>query len=396
MTLAGKRFVGVPSRLADAAIVPLDSVSQSDTAGSGFHVNNRRPARRDPRPDLPFRSDRESMPSIRYLAAADVSTAMVPLPERLALAEKTLRAFGGDSEMPPKIGVHPRQADSVAHAMPALLRGSAADGSDDSIGLKWIVGFPNNPAIGLPTYHALLLLNDPQTGVPLAVMDAGTITAARTAAISGTAIRLFMPDTLGRPARVAVLGAGAQARAHLPIIGYLLPGASVRLADREIDRANALAAEAGILGDAAAIEVVPDVRQAVEGADLVVSVVSFGPDHQSLDPEWLGPETLFVAVDYDMQAPAQLARAAFFVVDERAQFLATRSESWFVGYPDPDATLGEALRGAAVDEAGRLRAAHRSGRVLVAHLGVGLADVVFASAILARAEQLGLGRVLPL
>ena len=67
-----------------------------------------------------------------------------------------------------------------------------------------------------------------------------------------------------------------------------------------------------------------------------------------------------------------------------------------MGYPDPDATLGEALRGAAVDEAGRLRAARRSGRVLVAHLGVGLADVVFASAILARAEQLGLGRVLPL
>jgi ornithine cyclodeaminase/alanine dehydrogenase-like protein (mu-crystallin family) len=83
-------------------------------------------------------------------------------------------------------------------------------------------------------------------------------------------------------------------------------------------------------------------------------------------------------------------------VDERAQFLATRSESWFAGYPDPDATLGEVLREAAAGEAGRRRAARRPGRALVTHLGVGLADVVFASAILARAEQLGLGRVLPL
>ena len=329
------------------------------------------------------------MPSFRYLAAADVTAAMPPLQERLALADKTLRALGRDAELPPKIGVHPRQAGSVAHAMPALLRGSAADGSGDSIGLKWIVGFPDNPAIGLPTYHALLLLNDPRTGVPVAVMDAGTITAQRTAAISGTAIRLFMPDTGGRPARVAILGAGAQARGHLPVVGHVLPGAEVRLTDRDVDRARALATGAAKIEGIGSAEVAPDVRRAVEGADLVVSVVSFGPDQQVLDPEWLRPETLFVAVDYDMQAPASLASAAFFVVDERDQFLATRSAESFAGYPDPDATLGEALRGGAAG--GR-----PAGRVLVTHLGVGLADVVFASAILARAEQLGLGHVLPL
>jgi ornithine cyclodeaminase/alanine dehydrogenase-like protein (mu-crystallin family) len=265
------------------------------------------------------------MPSFRYLAAADVTASMPPLQERLALADKTLRALGRDAEMPPKIGVHPRQAGSVAHAMPALLRGSSADGSDDSIGLKWIVGFPDNPASGLPTYHALLLLNDPRTGVPLAVMDAGTITGQRTAAISGTAIRLFMPHTGGRPARVAILGAGAQARGHLPVIGHLLPGADIRLTDLDVDRARALATGAARIEGVGSAEVAPDVRRAVEGADLVISVVSFGPDQQALDPAWLGPETLFVAVDYDMQAPASLAGAAFFVVDERAQFLATRS-----------------------------------------------------------------------
>ena len=281
--------------------------------------------------------------------------------------------------------------------MPAMLRGDAADGSADLIGAKWITGFPANPALGLPTYHALVLLNDPLTGEPLAVMDAATITAARTAAISGTAIRHFLPGGTGQgggPARVAVLGAGAQARGHMPLIGYLLPGARVRIADVDGVRASALAQEASSVAGIGSAESVPSVPEAVESADVVVSVVSFGPDSQALDPAGLSSEALFVAVDYDMQAPAELAREALFVVDERDQFLATRSGPTFAGYPDPDATLGELFRGDAPPGPGN-RVGRPAGRILVTHLGVGLADVVFASAILARAGQLGLGRLLP-
>ena len=61
---------------------------------------------------------------------------MPPLPERLDLAERTMRALGRSAELPAKIGVHPRQPGSLAHAMPALLRGEAADGSLDLIGAK--------------------------------------------------------------------------------------------------------------------------------------------------------------------------------------------------------------------------------------------------------------------
>jgi alanine dehydrogenase len=333
------------------------------------------------------------MKSLRHLSAAEVAAAMPPLMERLELAERTMRALGRDAELPPKIGVHPRQSGSLAHAMPALLRGEAAGGSADLIGVKWITGFPANPASGLPTYHALVLLNDPLTGEPLAVMDAATITAQRTAAISGTAIRHFLPGGTGpggQPAQVAVLGAGAQARSHVPIIGHLLPGATLRLTDIDGARALALAGEASSTEGVGSIQAVSSVREAVESADLIVSVVSFGPNRQALDAAWLGPETLFVAVDYDMQAPAALAREAMFVVDDRDQFLATRSGPVFAGYPDPDATLGELFRGEAAPPRGG-----SGGRVLVSHLGVGLADVVFASAILARAEQLGLGRILP-
>jgi ornithine cyclodeaminase/alanine dehydrogenase-like protein (mu-crystallin family) len=316
-----------------------------------------------------------------------------------------MRALGREAESPPKIGVHPRQSGSLAHAMPALLRGEATDGSADLLGAKWITGFPANPGLGLPTYHALVMLNDPLTGEPLAVMDAAAITAQRTAAISGVAIRHFVPASKagregregrdGGAARVAILGAGTQARSHLPVIAHLLPEVRLRLTDLDRPRASSLSQEAATIDGIGSAEAVPSVREAVESADVVISVVSFGPDRQALDPAWLGPNTLFVAVDYDMQAPAALARESMFVVDDRDQFLATRSGPTFAGYPDPNATLGEVLRGEAAGTPAGAINGRPTGRILVSHLGVGLADVVFASAILARAEQLGLGRLLP-
>ena len=51
---------------------------------------------------------------------------MPDLPERLRLADRTLRALVADAELPPKIAVHPRPAGSFAHAMPAFLRGTPA------------------------------------------------------------------------------------------------------------------------------------------------------------------------------------------------------------------------------------------------------------------------------
>ena len=94
-----------------------------------------------------------------------------------------------------------------------------------------------------------------------------------------------------------------------------------------------------------------------------------------------------MAVDYDMCVPASLAAAARpFVVDERGQFVANRATGIFAGYPDPATTIGEALLN-------RVEVARRAGpgAVLVTHLGVGLADLVFADAVLKTAASLGLG-----
>jgi ornithine cyclodeaminase/alanine dehydrogenase-like protein (mu-crystallin family) len=325
-------------------------------------------------------------PLLRYLSAADVAAAMPPIDERLELAERTMVALVHDAELPAKIGVHPRQDGSFAHAMPAHLRGAAgADGN--LLGIKWVTGFPDNAALGLPAINAVVVMSDPATGLPVAILDGGPITAQRTAAVSGVAIGRF-----GRAGatRAALIGAGVQGHSHLPVIGHQLPGVRLAIHDRQPDRADALAAEARTTPGIASAEVAPAARDAVAGADVVITAASFAPpsDRQSMTNDWLAPDALVVAIDYATMVAAEVARdATLFLTDERGQFLANREAGQFDGYPDPTATIGEAI----LD--GRTVPAH--GRILVSHLGVGLADVIFADAILRRAEALGIGMELP-
>ena len=90
-----------------------------------------------------------------------------------------------------------------------------------------------------------------------------------------------------------------------------------------------------------------------------------------------------------MCVPANVVTGSgLFLVDDFAQFEATRTETVFAGYPQPDVSIGQALTKSAA-------ALRDSGPIVVNHLGVGLADVVFADAIVRRAAQLGLGLDLP-
>src|SRR3954447_15558918 len=337
-----------------------------------------------------------SLPPLRWYDAASVEAAMPPIAERLALAERTLVALAtpGSAELPPKIGIHPRPDASFVHAMPAHLRGASAE--RDLVGMKWVAGFGTNNARGLPAIHAVVVLNDPATGVPTAILDGGPITAQRTAAVSGVAIgrwaRAKGREACGAggaggagEAIVAVIGAGTQGRSHLPVIGHQLPGARIRLYDRHAERAAALAATGRELAGIADVTVHGSAREAVESADVVVTAASFAPaaERQVMTPDWLGPDTLVVALDYATYASAGVARdAAAFLTDERGQFFANRDAGSFDGYPEPSDTIGGAILA---------DLARPEGRMLVSHLGVGLADLVFGDAIVARARELGLG-----
>jgi ornithine cyclodeaminase/alanine dehydrogenase-like protein (mu-crystallin family) len=325
---------------------------------------------------------------IRYLSAADVIDAMPPLAERLDLAERTMTALVRDAELPPKIAIHPRPEGSFVHAMPAHLRGAAPDGSDDLVGMKWVAGFGTNNERGMPAINAVVVLNDATTGLPAAVLDGGPITAQRTAAVSGVAIRRFAPSVNGRPVRAALIGAGVQGHSHLPVLGHVLPGVELAVFDRHPERIEGLADEARLVEGIGSVTAARNAEAAVEGADVVVTAASFGPVRQVMTPDWLAADALVVPVDYATYCSAAVAAdAALFLVDHREQFLANRDAGLFDDYPDPAATLGEAI----LD--GVQRPAF--GRVVVTHLGVGLADVVFGDAIVRRATERGLGVELP-
>jgi ornithine cyclodeaminase/alanine dehydrogenase-like protein (mu-crystallin family) len=314
--------------------------------------------------------------------------ALPALDERLRLAELTMTALArpGASQLPPKFGVHPAPAGSFTDAMPAWLRGGGDAPPDGLLGVKWVTVFPTNSARGLPPISATVILNDPTTGTPLAILDGGPITAHRTAAVSGVVLRHFAPPVRGRPVRVGLVGAGAQGRSHLPVLGRVLPGCRLVIHDRHPERAAALAELARSTAGIRDVGTAADARGAIDAADVVVTAASFGPVRQVMTNDWLAETVTVVPVDYATYCSAEVARdAALFLIDERGQFLAKRA-AHFGGYPEPDATIGEAIL------AGRPRP---PGRVVATHLGVGLADLVFGDAIVREARRRGLGTELP-
>jgi ornithine cyclodeaminase/alanine dehydrogenase len=307
--------------------------------------------------------------SLLYLAREEVAGLLPEVAEQLDLVEGTYRAVAaGRVELPPKPGVHPRP-DSFIHAMPAYL----AD--EDVAVVKWIAGYPANKERGLPYINGLVVLSDPDTGIPLAVMDGAEITAARTAAASGVCMRRFAPEGWRE---AAILGCGEQGRFHARLLRELNPDATVRAYDPHPERAEALG-EGVVVCDGP--------KEAVEGAEVVVTAGPILEDPPSpLGPDWLGERWLGLPLDFDFYFHADaIAAADLFAVDDVGQFEYYRSLGFFRGWPEPVGSVGDAI--------GR---PGRPARVACANLGIGALDAAFAKHVYDSARALGVGRMLPL
>jgi alanine dehydrogenase len=156
----------------------------------------------------------------------------------------------GEWTMPPKVYV-PAYPAGDFRAMPALGGGHAL--------LKWVTSFPGNPAQGLPTVTGLVLLSDASNGMPVAVLDAGAVTALRTGAAA-----VLAAETLGRPdaETAAVIGAGVNGEAVART--FLARDRNVVVWDVDGDRARSVAEAIGAS--------VADSRESALAADLVVTV----------------------------------------------------------------------------------------------------------------------------
>jgi ornithine cyclodeaminase len=185
----------------------------------------------------------------------------------------------------------------------------------NALATKLITQVPGNAARGLPTMIATLLLLDPATGVPLAVMDATWLTELRTAAVSAVATRALRDK---RPRRLAILGSGALARSHALALAAVVPLSHIRIWSPT--RANAERCAADIGGSASA-----DAESAVRDADIVVTVTNASTP--VLMGHWLKPGALVHAVGAPRPGWRELddeAMGNYVIADNR---LAAENES---------------------------------------------------------------------
>lgn len=142
-------------------------------------------------------------------------------------------------------------------------------------GIKWIPSNPENPIKrNMPRSNAITILNDPETGFPLAVMDGTVISAMRTGAVVGVGARY-----LARPGAevVGLIGAGVINRTQLMALHAVLKHIrQVKLFDLIPAKAHTFATEMHArLG--LKIVVVDSTRAAIEGADIVAPATNVGP-----------------------------------------------------------------------------------------------------------------------
>jgi ornithine cyclodeaminase/alanine dehydrogenase len=314
---------------------------------------------------------------LRYLSRRDVEVLALPMEDVIAAVEAAFREKGeGTAEMPPKPGVHPLP-DAFIHAMPAYLERARA------AGLKWVSGFPQNLERGLPYIGGLFVLNDVDTGFPLAVMDCTWITGARTGAATAVAARyLARPDS----SALGVLACGVQGRTNLEALACLFPIRLVHAYDIREEVARRYAAEMGEkLG--VEIRVVATPEAAVRGMDLVVTS---GPilkrPRPGIPAGWLGPGSFACPLDFDSywtgEAMRQVDRLA---TDDRGQLTYYRATGYFADTPEPYADLGEIVTG---KKPGRESPEQRTMSV---NLGLAIEDVATARLLHRRAAELGVG-----
>jgi ornithine cyclodeaminase/alanine dehydrogenase len=319
---------------------------------------------------------------VLYLSRKDVETIDLPMREIIDALEQMFKENRTrKTEMPPKPGIHTRP-DAFIHAMPAYIP------SLESAGLKWVSGYPDNPQKGLPYITGLLILNDPDTGVPLSVMDCTWITAKRTGAATAIAAKyLARRDS----STVGMLACGVQGRSNLEALACLFKITKVKAYDIHPERAEQYARE---MSEKLHVEVesVKSAEAAVRNMDIVVTSGPILKDPQpTIEPGWLARGSFASPVDFDSYwTGAALREINKLATDDHAQMEYYRHEGYFKETPKPYADLGELVAG---KKPGR---ASDDERTMSINLGLALDDMATAIRVYQLARAKGIGIELPL
>jgi ornithine cyclodeaminase/alanine dehydrogenase-like protein (mu-crystallin family) len=304
--------------------------------------------------------------NILYLSRANVVQTGLGMAQIIDIVERVFwEKGGGKVEMPPKPGIHPMH-DSFIHAMPAYIPALQA------AALKWVSGYPQNPVRGLPYIAGLLILNDPETGMPLAVMDAAWITAMRTAAASAVAAKHLAGS---QPRTLAILGCGVQGRSHVDAMMVVFPSVSrIRAYDIIADNLAKYVVEMSARHPKVKFEGCDSPREAVNDADIIVTA---GPIKKTPEPGiergWAKPGAFASPVDFDTYWHRDALREFDKILtDDIPQFRYYQQVGYFAGFPEIYADLSDIVNSSC---AGRTSA---SERIMSVHLGLAAEDAAVA------------------
>jgi alanine dehydrogenase len=252
-------------------------------------------------------------------------------------------------------------------------------------GVKLGCGYPGNLAKGLPSIYAVVVLGDAKTGIPIAILDGGYITAVRTGATGGVAAKyLARHDSR----IVGVVGTGTQGRMQVLALKTLFNKiAEVRAYDIDEKRLSAYIKEMRQkLGVSVTGAESPE--KAVKGADIVVTVTPSRKPY--LKKEWLGPGVHINAFGADslgkFELEAEVYKNAKLVTDK----IEVALEKKLFGRRDIYAELGEVVTG---EKKGRETSTERT---IFDSTGIGIQDIAAASLAYEKAKKLGIGKSVPL
>jgi ornithine cyclodeaminase/alanine dehydrogenase len=317
-----------------------------------------------------------------YLSQKDVVAVGLTMKDAISIVEAVLTEHGLQQfENPPKPGIHTLEGTFI-HAMPGFLpRKKAA-------GMKWVSGYSANFQYSLPSIMGLIILNDPDTGQPIAVMDGGYITALRTAAVSGVSARYLAAEDAGC---VGIVGAGVQGRFNMQSLTEVLP----RIEEIKIFDTNqsVLAQFLTTAREHPSLNVITcaSAREVIEGADVIVTATGH-LEERVYKEKWVKDGALVLPVHTRGWEQALLNQADKLVIDDWEQFNKALggSDGYYSPLPELYAELGEIVVG---KKPGRENSAER---IINFNFGMAIHDVYMATEVLKRARTKAIGMMLPL
>ncbi len=249
-------------------------------------------------------------PSFAVIPGSRVSEVLASRERQvIGIVEDTYKAHGvGETVNPPSYFLRfPDRPSSRIIALPASLGGGRVDG------IKWISSFPDNVSGGLPRASAVLILNEPRTGYPMACVEASIISAARTAASAALAAD-WLTRHRQRPTTVGFIGAGLIARfthSYLAASGWQFD----RIGVHDLVDAHAHGLKDYLTrSDEASVTVVESAQELISGSDLLVFATVAGKPHV-MDPSWFDHNPLVLHLSLRDLAPEVILGAANIVDD---------------------------------------------------------------------------------